>query len=151
MHHGTNNNFADNAADVTAASLVTLYYNDSICGDQTVMAIGAEMETGGMTLEAGYSEIDSDGADASTLGLGVSTTVGDYDIGADWGQRTVDFELGGESDEITAIHVGIETALGDGVDLSMDFTSTETDLFSQSTGAGANTVNVLEVALTVGF
>ena len=148
---GTNNNFADAAADVTAASLVTLYYNDSVCGNMTVMAIGAEMEAAGLTLSAGYSENDSDGADRTTTSFGVATSVGDYSIEAGYAMQDLDFELGGESDETTAINLKAETALGDGVDLSLEFIQTEEDLFSQRQGAGANSVYTAEVALTVGF
>jgi hypothetical protein len=135
----------------TAASLITSIYNDSVCGDMTVMAIGGEMEASGLTLSAGYSEVDSDGADRNTTSFGVATSVGDYSVEAGYAMQNLDFEVGGEGDETTAINLKAETALGDGVDLSLEFIQTETDLFSQKEGAGANTVYTAEVALTVGF
>ena len=141
---------ADNDT-ATAAFLVTQIFNDSVCGDMTVMAIGGEMEAAGLTLSAGYSEVDSDGADRTTTSVGVATSVGDYSIEAGYAMQDLDFELGGESDETTAINLKAETALGDGVDLSLEFIQTETDLFSQREGAGANSVYTAEVALTVGF
>jgi hypothetical protein len=147
---GTNNEIND-ATSATAAALVTLFYNDSVCGDMTVMAIGAEMEAAGLTLSAGYSENDSEGADRATTSFGVSTSVGDYSVEGGYAMQDLDFELGGEGDETTAINLKAETALGDGVDLSIEFIQTETDLFSQKEGAGSNTVYTAEVALTVGF
>ena len=43
------------------------------------IAIGAEMPVSDLTLSAGYSTIDSDQADRTTMGFGVETSdLGDY-------------------------------------------------------------------------
>jgi len=139
----------DNVA--TAAELVTQIFNDSVCGDMDVIAIGAEMPVSDLTLSAGYSQIDSDGADRTTMGFGVETSVGDYTIGAGYVIQDLDFELGDEGDETTAVNFTAETALGDGVDLSLEFIQTDADLFSQAQGAGSNSTYTAEIALTVGF
>jgi hypothetical protein len=139
----------DDAA--SAAALVTQIFNDSVCGDMDVIAIGAEMPVSDLTLSAGYSQIDSDGADRTTMGFGVETSVGDYTIGAGYVIQDLDFELGDEGDETTAVNFTAETALGDGVDLSLEFIQTDADLFSQAQGAGSNSTYTAEIALTVGF
>ena len=115
------------------------------------IAIGAEMPVSDLTLSAGYSTIDSDQADRTTMGFGVETSVGDYTIGAGYAIQTLEFELGGEEDETTAVNFTAETALGDGVDLSLEFIQTDADLFSQAAGAGSNSTYTAEIALTVGF
>ena len=135
----------------TAAALITAVYGDSVCGDMDTIAVGAEMPVSDLTLSAGYSTIDSDQADRTTMGFGVETSVGDYTIGAGYAIQTLEFELGGEEDETTAVNFTAETALGDGVDLSLEFIQTDADLFSQAAGAGSNSTYTAEIALTVGF
>ena len=135
----------------TAAALITAVYGDSVCGDMDTIAIGAEMPVSDLTLSAGYSTIDSDQADRTTMGFGVETSVGDYTIGAGYAIQNLEFELGGEEDETTAVNFTAETALGDGVDLSLEFIQTDADLFSQAEGAGSNSTYTAEIALTVGF
>ena len=144
---------SSNDADcsVSAAALITAVYGDSVCGDMDTIAIGAEMPVSDLTLSAGYSAIDSDQADRTTMGFGVETSVGDYTIGAGYAIQTLEFELGGEEDETTAVNFTAETALGDGVDLSLEFIQTDADLFSQAAGAGSNSTYTAEIALTVGF
>ena len=73
-------------------------------------------------------------------------------IGAGYAIQTLEFELGGEEEqETTAVNFTAETALGDGVDLSLEFIQTDADLFSQAAGAGSNSTYTAEIALTVGF
>jgi hypothetical protein len=142
---------ADDAAADSAKALITSIYNDAICGDMTATAIGLDYSLSDMTLSAGWSQIDSDGADRTTLSAGVSTTIGDYALSADYTQQTKEFELGGEEDVQTVIHVGASTALGDGVDVSLDFSTNEVDLFSQKAGAGATDNYRVEAKLAVAF
>ena len=135
----------------TAAGAVTALYGDQVTGDMDVMAIGMEMPVSDLTLSAGYSTLDSDQADRTTMSFGVETSVGDYTIGAGYAIQNLEFQIGGDEDETTAVNLTAETALGDGVDLSLEFISTDEDLFSQRAGGGANTTYTAEVALTVGF
>jgi hypothetical protein len=135
----------------TAASLITAIYNDALCGDMTATAIGLDYSLADMTLSAGWSQLDTDGADRTTLSAGVSTTVGDYALSADYTQQTKEFEVGGEEDVQTVMHVKASTALGDGVDVSLDFSTNEVDLFSQKAGAGATNNYRVEAKLAVGF
>jgi hypothetical protein len=135
----------------TAASLVTAIFNDSLCGDMTATAIGLDYALADMGLSAGWSQLDTDGADRTTLSAGVSTTVGEYSLSADWTQQTTEFEIGGEEDVQTVFHVGAGTSLGDGVSLKLDFSSNEVDLFSQAAGAGATNNYRVEAKLGVAF
>ena len=135
----------------TAATLISTVYGDSVCGDMDTIAIGAEMPVSDLTLSAGYSAIDSDQADRTTMGFGVETSVGDYTIGAGYAVQTLEFELGGEEDETTAVNFTASTELGDGVELGLEFIQTDADLFSQAAGAGSNSTYTAEIALTVGF
>lgn len=135
----------------TAAALITAVYGDDVCGDMDTMAIGVEMPVSDLTLSAGYSAIDSDSADRNTMSFGVETAVSDYTIGVDYAIQTLEHELGGNEDETTAVHFAASTELGDGVELSLDFTQTDEDFFSQAQGAGSNSTYEAEIALTVGF
>ena len=65
--------------------------------------------------------------------------------------QTLEFELGGEEDETTAVNFTASTELGDGVELGLEFIQTDADLFSQAAGAGSNSTYTAEIALTVGF
>jgi len=135
----------------TAAALITQIYNDSVCGDMTATAIGLDYSLADMTISAGWSQIDSDGADRTTLSAGVGTTIGEYALSADYTQQTTEFELGGEEDVQTVVHVGASTALGDGVNVSLNFSTNEVDLFSQKAGGGATDNYRVEAKLGIAF
>jgi len=134
----------------TAQAKVNALFGGDLCGDQTLMAVGASMSAGDIGLTAMYNKLDTDEADDTTISVGMSTSVTDYDIAVDWKQTTREY-LYFVEDEQTVLHVGVSTALGDGVTLSGDFSTSDYDQGSQTTGDGATTHYNAEVALTVAF
>jgi len=135
----------------TAQDAYDLAYGGDICGDETLIYVGAEMALADLAVSASYSDLDSDEADQSTWAVGVGTDVGAYSVAVDYTKTTLDYAEGGVSDEQTVIHAGISTALGDGVDLSLDFSTNEYDQASQAEGAGATNNYRAEMKVTVGF
>jgi hypothetical protein len=142
---------ATTATTDTAQDAYDLAYGGDICGDESLIYVGAEMSLSDLAVSASYSDLDSDEADQSTWAVGVGTDVGAYSVAVDYTKSTLDYAAGGVSDEQTVIHAGISTALGDGVDLSLDFSTNEYDQASQAQGAGATNNYRAEMKVTVGF
>jgi hypothetical protein len=102
----------------------------TVCGDESVMGIGAEMSVGDMSINAGYSKLDSDGADITKMNLGLGMAVGDYKVSLDYVDATKDYELA-VADDQTIIAVGASTSLGDGVDLGLTFSNNQYSVAGQ--------------------
>ena len=68
---------ASGLAAGTAADTMDAIYGGTSCGDQTLTYVGAEMAVADMTIKAGYNLLDTDEADTTGMGLGLSTSVGD--------------------------------------------------------------------------
>jgi len=142
---------AGGATTFTTNSLVDDIYGGDFCGDQSLMYIGATMDAGELSLAAGYSKLDTDEADLTVMNVGISTTVGDYDLGAKYRQNTKDYAYGNKEDKQSVIGVSLGTALGDGVDLGLQFSTNQVDLYGQKQGNGKENNYFAEASLTVGF
>jgi len=96
------------------------------CGDESLVALGMEMSAGEFTINAGYSEMDTDGADTTVMNVGLSTSLGAYDLALDYVDSELDYQfIDGVVDTQTVIGAELSTALGDGVDLVMTFSTSD--------------------------
>jgi len=124
-------------ADITAQALYDYAFDGELaCGDQTATAIGATFSAGGVDLSAAWSERDTDEADLTTLSAGMSTDVGAYSLSVDWANTVKGYGLKGVEDEQTIIGATVSTALGDGVDLGLSFSTNDMSLASEEFGDG---------------
>jgi hypothetical protein len=114
-----------NAADLEAT--LDKYLGADVCGDESNMAVGVAFDAGDIAINAGWSELDSDEADRTTYNIGASTSLGAYSVGVNYVNATKEYSLGGVEDTQTAISVDAGTSLGDGVDLSMQFSTNDYD------------------------
>jgi len=141
--------------DTTAqAAYDMIFKGDLACGDQTATAIGATFAAGGVDLSAAWSQRDTDEADLTTMSLGMSTDVGAYGLSVDWANSVKAYGLEGVEDEQTIIGATISTALGDGVDLGLSFSTNDVSLASEENGGGhgGDTNNYrAQAKITVGF
>jgi hypothetical protein len=139
-------------AAITAAALFDDVYGTEHCGDQDLIAVGAEYAMGDMTFSAAYSELDTGEADQTSVSFGVATTLSDIDVAVDY--TTSENDFGPVSDEQNVVHIGLSTALGDGVDLSLDVSSNDIAIASEANGGGHGgefTTTFAEMKLAVGF
>jgi hypothetical protein len=156
------------ATDLAAADAVTTttvdgaevftnaLYGSAVCGDQSLVAIGGDLEMGSITLSGAYSNLDSDGADQTVWSAGLGTTVGDisYLIGYTVEDQTFarkNADGNSVGNEARIIMAEASTALGDGVDLAVNFSSNTVDKMSQELGGGSTTAWRAGVVVTVGF
>jgi hypothetical protein len=127
----------DNATNVTAQTLYDQVFDGELaCGDQTATAIGATFTAGGVDLSAAWSSRDTDEADLTTLSAGMSTDVGEYSLSVDWANTVKEYGLNSVEDEQTIIGATVSTALGDGVDLGLSFSTNDVSLASEEFGDG---------------
>jgi len=143
------------ATDTTAQVLYDKVFDGELaCGDQTATAIGATFAAGGVDLSAAWSSRDTDEADLTTLSAGMSTEVGAYSLSVDWANTVKEYGLKGVEDEQTIIGATVSTALGDGVDLGLSFSTNDVSLASEEFGDGndGDTNNYkAQAKITVGF
>ena len=142
---------AETAANTDAQTFVNTVFGGDTCGDEQLSAIGADLAMGSFTLSAAYSALDSDGADKSIMSAGLATTVGDFDYTIGYSVDTLEYARGSLEDTTTVISAEAKTALGDGVDLAVNFSSSTHDQVSQELGGGDVTAWRAGVVLTVGF
>jgi hypothetical protein len=145
---------ASGLAGGTAADIIDAVYGGESCGDQTLTYVGAEMAVADMTIKAGYNLLDTDEADTTGMGLGLSTNVGGYDLDINYRNTTKEYLVGGLEDEQSIIGFSLGTALGDGVDMKFQFSQNDVDLASQATAFGGNDSTsdyFAEASMTVGF
>jgi hypothetical protein len=142
-------------ADVVAATGAPLAqsiaaYQGQSCGDQTLMGIGASMGVGDLSLNAGYTKLDTEGGDTTVYNIGLGTTVGDYSLGLNYVNASLDY-ASAAADAVnstdTRIGVDVSTALGDGVTLGLAFNNQSVDVI----GTGAHTNYHAEAALTIKY
>jgi hypothetical protein len=127
----------DKDANITAQALYDHIFDGELaCGDQTATAIGATFAAGGVDLSAAWSERDTDEADLTTLSAGMSTDLGQYSLSIDWANTVKAYGLEGVEDEQTIIGATVSTALGDGVDLGLSFSTNDMSLASEEFGDG---------------
>ena len=137
-----------------AAALMDAVYGGESCGDQTLTYVGASMGVADMTIQAGYNLLDTDEADTTGMGIGLSTAVGGYDLDINYRSTVKEYLIGGFEDEQSIIGVSLGTALGDGVDMKFQFSQNDVDLASQATAFGGNDSTsdyFAEASMTVGF
>ena len=142
------------AGDFAGGTMVELadhVYGGDYCGDQTLMYIGATMDAADIAFSAGYSVLDTDEADHTVLSIGASTTVSAYDVSIDYRSTTKDYAYGSIEDTQNVLAVGLGTALGDGVDLGLSFSTNDVSLAANTGGPGDSSNYRGEVSLTVGF
>jgi len=139
------------AAAYTADGLYDAIYGRDLCGDQSLVAVGAEMTAGDITISAAYSNLDTDEADQTTTSVGLSTGFGDYTLAAGWAQTVLAYQAGDLEDEQTVIDVSLGTSLGDGVDLDMIFSQNDMSKASQANGGGDTSNYYAAMEVTVGF
>jgi hypothetical protein len=138
------------AAELTSTALADQAdeaFGGAYCGDQTLLAMGATMGVGDLTLNAGYSKLDTEEADKTAMNVGLSMAVGDYTLGLDYVDATKDYELASAQDKQTVLGLSASTALGDGVDLGLSFSNNSYNL----AGTGAHTNYRAEAKLTVKY
>jgi len=118
-----------------------------LCGDQSLMGIGASMALADMTINAGYTKLDTDESDKTTYNVGLSTSVGEYTLGLDYVNSSKSYILASTtSHDQTVIGASLGTNLGDGVDLTLGFTSSSVDV--ADTGAHSNYNAEVELKIT---
>jgi len=122
-------------------------FGGAYCGDQTLLAIGASMGVGELSFNAGYSKLDTEEADKTSMNVGLSMDVGAYTLGLDYVDATKAYELASAEDKQTVIGVSANTPLGDGVDLGLSFSNNSYNL----AGTGAHTNYRAEAKLTVTY
>ena len=135
----------------TAAALVDAVYGTDVCGDESLLALGAAMDLGDLSVAVGYSELDSDEADRTTTNVDVSTSLGEWSLNLGYVDSVKESKYAGADTEQTAIGGSIATDLGDGVELSLAFSANEYDDFSQAEGNGATNDSRAEVKLDISF
>jgi len=132
---------------VNLAATADALLGGDLCGDQSLMGIGAEMALADMTINAGYTKLDTDEADKTTYNVGLSTSVGDYSLGLDYVNSSKSYILASTtSQDQTVIGASLGTSLGDGVDLTLGFTSSSVDV--ADTGAHSNYNAEVELKIT---
>jgi hypothetical protein len=119
----------------------------SACGDEQLVALGMEMSAGEFTINAGYSELDSDGADTTVMNIGLSTSLGAYDLAIDYVDSQLDYQYLDVTDDQSVIGVELSTALGDGVDLILNFSTNDYDV----AGTGSDNNYRAEAKLDIAF
>jgi hypothetical protein len=121
-------------------------YGGAICGDETLMAIGATMAAGDLSIGVGYSSLESDQADQTKLAVSLGMDVGDYAISVNYADATRDYTTT-LSEEQTVLGLGASTSLGDGVDLGLSFSNNQYNI----AGTGAHTNYRAEAKITVAY
>jgi predicted porin len=116
------------------------------CGDMTLMAFGASMSAGELSINGGYSKLDTEEADQTTLNVGLGMDVGAYSLGLDYVNNTKDYLLA-TADKQTVIGLSATTALGDGVDLGLSFSNNSYNVAN----TGAHTNYRAEAKITVNY
>ena len=113
-------------AGMNLKELADAVLGGAACGDESLVALGMEMSAGEFTINAGYSEMDTDGADTTVMNVGLSTSLGAYDLALDYVDSELDYQfIDGVVDTQTVIGAELSTALGDGVDLVMTFSTSD--------------------------
>jgi len=139
------------AAAYTADALYDAIYGRDLCGDQSLIAIGASMDAGDITISAAYTDLDTDEADRTTTSVGLSTGFGDYTLAAGWANTVHSYQAGDLDDEQTVIDVSLGTSLGDGVNLDLNFSQNDMSKASQANGGGDTSNYYAAMEVTVGF
>jgi len=106
--------------DLNLAATADNILGGDLCGDQTLMGIGASMSLADMSINAGYTKLDTEEADKTTYNIGLSTSVGDYTLGLDYVNSKKEYAVTSSLDQ-TVIGASLGTSLGDGVDLGLSF------------------------------
>jgi len=129
---------AGSAASAAPLAMASAALEGDYCGDITLMGIGASMDVSDISINAGYTSLDSDGGDKVTYNIGLGTSVGDYSVSLDYVNSTLDYLFGtADADTVeTVIGVGVSTSLGDGVDFSVQFNNQSVNVLD--TGAHSN-------------
>jgi len=136
---------------ITAASAFDDIYGGTLCGDQSLVAIGASMDAGDISISAAYTNLDTDEADRTTTSVGLATSFGDYSLAAGWANTKHAYARGDLEDEQTVIDVSLGTSLGDGVDLDLNFSQNDMSKASQANGGGDTNNYYAAMEVTVGF
>jgi len=121
-------------------------YGGALCGDETIMALGATMAAGDLTIGAGYSTLDTEQGDETKMAVSLGMDVGAYAVGLHYVDATRDYTTDLQ-DKQTVIGVDASTALGDGVDLGLSFSNNQINI----AGTGAHTNYRAEAKLTVTY
>jgi len=137
---------ARNLAGATLAAQLNVALIGGSCGDETLTAIGMSMSAAGLDINAGWSELDTDGADQTTMNIGLGTSVGDYSVSVDYVNAEKAYLITDAKDVQTTLGLGVSTSLGDGVDLGLNFSTNDYDL----AGHKENNYNA-EASLKVSF
>jgi len=131
---------AETNEQIAASDLIDTVYGTDECGDQTLTVIGASMSVSGLAIDAGWSKLDTEEADRTTLTANLGMTAGDYNISLGYVDATRSSLIAGSDSSQTTIAGTISTSLGDGVDLGLTLSNNKWDDDSQATsrnGAGA--------------
>jgi len=144
-------NTADLSTTVAASKSVEeqadLVYGGTLCGDQTLMNLGATMSAGELAINAGWSDLTTEEADRNTMNIGVGMSAGDYNITLDYVNSTLTYEDDTTKDTQTVIGVGASTSLGDGVDFGVAFSNNTYNI----AGSGNHTNYYAEAELKITY
>jgi len=134
------------ASTTTVAAIADAGLGGNFCGDQTLMGIGATMSLADMSINAGYTKLDTEEADKTTYNLGLSTSVGQYTLGLDYVNSSKAYEFGSTSHDQTVMGASLSTNLGDGVDLGLAFNTSAVNV--ATTGSHSNYNAEVELKIT---
>jgi len=142
----TDPNLSDTSALGALAAASEIAVGEA-CGDETVTSLGATMTTGDLDLNAGYSKLDTEGGDMTTMNLGLGMAVGSYNLSLDYVNSKLAYVADVTDTDQTVIAVGASTNLGDGVDLGLTFSNNSVNV----SGTGAHTNYRAEAAVTITY
>jgi len=125
----------DTLTGLTLLQLADEYLGGDACGDESLMAIGLATSAGGVSISAGYSAWDTGEKDVTVMNVRLGTSVGAYDLTLDYVDAEKKYGYAATQDDQTVLGLGLSTALGDGVNLKLDFSNNSYDI----AGTGAET------------
>ena len=125
-------------ANIGASDLIDDVYGTDECGDQTLMAFGASMSAGELSISGGYSKLDTEEADRTTTSINLGTSVSDWSLGLGYTAVTASSRIGSADTTQTAIGAVIGTSIGDGVDFTLELSNNKYDDYSQASSRGGN-------------
>jgi len=117
------------------------------CGSESLMAIGMATNAGGVALSAGYTKHDTGEADTTVMNVRLGTAVSDYNVTLDYVNAEKAYGYAATKDAQTVLGVGVTTALGDGVNLKLNFSNNSYNI----AGTGAETNYKATAAVEANF
>jgi len=143
----TNSNATGATPGTTLLAHANQYLGGNNCGNESVMAIGMATSAGGLDLSAGYTKLDTGEADTTVMNVRVGTSVSDYSITLDYVNAEKAYGYASTKDAQSVLGIGASTALGDGVNLKLNFSNNSYNI----AGTGAETNYKATAAVEANF